>query len=289
MQKPLEPLRHFLRTTAPGWRLGGFLGILIGLWLPQVVMILVVTGWQPGTALSNTQNLWGAVALYLAIIVALQIFARWIDGQPFRYYGWALDRGNGFGLLLGLGLGTGSIAALYGIEQRLGWTEWTGKGFSWELLLEYAAIGLAIASIEELFFRGFLVNLWARRYGWGVGIGVSAVIFAVSHFIKPLAAILGSWPQFPGLLLMGLLLGMARWRSGDRLGLCIGLHGGWVWANSLVNVAGLISYTGTVPEIWTGLYGNPLAGVIGLFFLGVTGLMVWPLAGFLARNTLKTP
>jgi len=53
-----------------------------------------------------------------------------------------------------------------------------------------------------------------------------------------------------------------------RLGLPIGLHGGLVCGYYVVNVGNLVAYSGQVPEWVTGLNSNPLAGVMGLVFLG---------------------
>jgi len=79
---------------------------------------------------------------------------------------------------------------------------------------------------------------------------------------------LRSWPQFPGLLLLGLILVGGKRSRQNRLGLSIGFHAGLVWGYYMINVGKLIIYSGSVPDWVTGVNGNPLAGAIGLLFLG---------------------
>ncbi|WP_218079457.1 CPBP family intramembrane glutamic endopeptidase [Anthocerotibacter panamensis] len=281
----LPRVQSFLRHTSSWLRLAGFLGILVVLWLPQVVLILLVTGWRWGTEFSNYQNLLGAVALYLSLIGLLNVFSRWVDGKPFSQYGLRADARDIGGMLLGIGVGVSGLALLFTVEYGLGWLVFDGQGVgtpAWPLtVLSGFGVGLGVALIEELLFRGFLVNLWAKDYGWGWAVALSASIFAMAHFLKSWEAILASWPQFPGLLLMGLILGMARLRMGDRLGLGIGLHWGWVWSITVVNTAGLVVYTQRIDPLWTGIGNNPLASILGLSFLAVTGSVVWGLTGVL--------
>jgi hypothetical protein len=59
----------------------------------------------------------------------------------------------------------------------------------------------------------------------------------------------------------------------DRLGICIGIHGGLVWGYYILNVGNLLQYTKTVPDWITGIDGNPIAGILGLIFLYL--LLVW--------------
>jgi len=69
------------------------------------------------------------------------------------------------------------------------------------------------AVAEELFFRGFLLNgLLARSRGQTAPLLLSSVLFAAAHLIPDLAL-----ERFPGTLLLGLLLGFVRLRSGSVL------------------------------------------------------------------------
>jgi membrane protease YdiL (CAAX protease family) len=54
----------------------------------------------------------------------------------------------------------------------------------------------------------------------------------------------------------------------NRLGLPIGFHAGLVWGYYIINVGNLVKYSGSVPDWITGVDRNPLAGIMGLLFLG---------------------
>ncbi len=279
MLHKLAPLQLTLQQASSWVRLGSFILALVILWLPQVAIILLATGWQWGDTPSNTQNLIGAVFLYLTLLTVLNSFSHWIDGKPFSQYGLRADRLDWLSLAAGLTLAVIGMLLLFEFEAQLGWVALRGTAIQTSAWPQVVLVGFASAFgltlIEELLFRGFFINLWAKDYGWTGAITISAVIFAMAHFIKPPAAILASWPQFPGLILMGLLLGWSRVWLRDRLGLSLGLHWGWVWCIIVINTIGLVKYTGTIDPIWTGLNGNPLAGIVGLFFLGMTALAVW--------------
>ncbi len=195
--------------------------------------------------------------------------------DPLAYYGLVPTATFGCELVWGFGLGLGGLLLLFGLEGILGWLEWrsvpgqlVGLG-----LLNGLVLGLAVALVEELLFRGWLRREWQADYGIpGSGWG-TAVVFGVAHYLKPLELILQSWPQCLGLVVMGWILSYAIEQG--RLSGPIGLHGGWVAGITWVNHLDWIRYTDRVPVWITGLDGNPLAGVMGILFLGLTGGILW--------------
>lgn len=74
------------------------------------------------------------------------------------------------------------------------------------------AVGAPI--VEEVVYRGTLQPVVVSAWGTAMGIGVVAVIFAAIH---------QSGVEFPGLLVVALVFGIARHRTG-RLGLSIVTH-----------------------------------------------------------------
>jgi hypothetical protein len=162
------------------------------------------------------------------------------------------------------------------VQGMLGWLEWQPIQLLPLLitLLSGLLLGFGVALVEELLFRGWLLNELEAEYPNRIAALGCALIFAIAHFLKPWDQILQSWPQFPGLVLAGVVLIWARWQRGSGLGLPMGLHGGWVWGIAVINSLGWVHYTGLVPEWVTGIGGNPLAGVSGLVLLTLTGMGV---------------
>lgn len=278
MDVPMQSIARWSQGAVG--RLIFFLIALVGLWLPAALAWLLVTGWRPGIAfdtLAPMQLLGISVILYAAILGLLWFIAHRIDGRSLDQFGLTGDLANLKLLGLGLAFGWSGLVLLLVLEGALGWLRWDGSGLEkfGQFFAEGLLVGLAVGSIEELLFRGFLIHTIERRYGLVTAWTGSALIFALTHFLKALAVILATWPQFPGLVAMGLVLALARYQGGGRLGLCVGLHAGWVWAYYVVNTLDLVVYDRPgIPEWLTGIGHNPLAGLTGLGFLLATGVLV---------------
>jgi hypothetical protein len=262
---------------APG-RIGCFLVILLLLWLPIAAPAYWLLDDSNTIALITMPVLFGEFMLLL----------RWWGGRvyhqprPLQSYGLSLDRRNGRELLQGLSLGTILLVALFLVEGWLGWVTWRSPDGLIQIGLEGLLISLGVGLGEELIFRGWLLDELQRDYSPQGSLWVSSLLFAALHFLKPIPEIIRTSPQFFGLVVLGLTLVWARRRTGDRLGLPIGLHAGLVWGFYLINVGELIRYTNHVPAWITGIDGNPLAGVTGLLVLG--GLAGWMQSGHKARS-----
>lgn len=253
-------------VNAPlGVRLVAFLLTLAVLWLPFLGLGYGLI------ADANTRSIVTMSALFIEFLVLLWVWGRWVYGRshPLQHYGLGLDRRNGRDLVQGLGIGGLSLLGLFVLEGILGWLTWN----PWTIqLLPVGLAGLLVALGvglgEELIFRGWLLDELQRDCRLAVALWADSVAFAVLHFIRPLPEILHTSPQFIGLVLLGLTLVWAKRGRGDRLGLSIGLHAGLIWGFYLINVGNLITYTHRVPQWLTGVNDNPLAGGMGLVFLG---------------------
>ncbi len=268
-----------LRTLA-GWaahptlvRLALFAFLLCSLWLPLAAPLYFLTGQSPTSA--------GLAAglLYLFFFAALYIWGRWVRGrlQPFAACGLTWNPHSLALALSGFVFALVSLGMLFALENWLGWLRFeVSSQINWALVgLNGLALGVGVALAEELLFRGWLVNELVQDCGLLGAITGSSFLYALLHFLKPLEVILASWPQFPGLYLLGLILVGLRLAAGGPLALPIGLHAGWVCGITLVNASGLVHYTGTTSELTTGLGGNPLAGSAGLgFLLLILGLVL---------------
>jgi hypothetical protein len=145
------------------------------------------------------------------------------------------------------------------------------------IVLEGLIMALAVGLVEELLFRGWLLDELQRDYRPQIAMLTSAIVYAAVH---------GFRPQFGALVILGCALVWAK-RIGheitalgrrERLALPIGLHAGLVWGYYIVNVGQLIKYTDCVPTWVTGLDRNPLAGAIGVLFLFALALSLRCLA-----------
>jgi uncharacterized protein len=250
-------------------RLGIFILALLLLWLPLAAPIRLLV---------NDDNLVTILTmplLYVEFILLLRVWGKKVHKQPqiFRHYGLERTPQNAMDLLRGLAMGLINILILFGVEGLLGWVVWQKPSiFLLRVILEGLIIALLYGFAEELLFRGWLFDELQRDYNPRVVVWATAVIFAVTHFIKPLPEIIQTSPQFFGLLLLALFLVWAkRWRRG-RLGLSIGLHAGLIWGYYIINVGQLTKYSGAVPDWVTGVNENPLAGLMGLLLLSVPAL-----------------
>jgi hypothetical protein len=142
-----------------------------------------------------------------------------------------------------------------------------------QILLEGLLVAVGIGFAEELFFRGWLLVELQRDYYPRFAFLLNAGIFALLHYLKPLEQILQTLPEFAGLFLLGMTLAFAKRATGGRLWLPMGLHAGLVWGYYAINVGNLAKFSETVPSWITGIHGNPLAGIMGLLFLGAIAVI----------------
>lgn len=264
-------------------RILAFLLLLGLLWLPFAALI-----WRLSDDANQTTIL-AMGLLFVGFVLLIRRWGRWLhrDGQILQTYGLVWNRTNGREGLIGLGLGLASLLLLFSLQSLAGWQAWQAPGFQvLRVLLEGLLVGLGVGLAEELVFRGWILDELERDYNPQVALGASSLVFAVLHFLKPLPEAIRSFPQFPGLVLLGLILvwmkrstrsqrrtSVSLITQPGRLGLPIGFHAGLVWGYYLIQVGQLSAVTGRAPAWVTGIDGNPLAGAIGLVFLG--GLAIY--------------
>ncbi len=261
-----------------GWRLLLVLGAVVVLWLPIAVVtvlpVAAVNGFDGnGTAIA------AGVSLYLVLLLVIWGWGRCVRQYPapLRAYGWHWStKDSNWGL--GIAIAVISMGIFYGIEALLGWVTFSLEPHPWHWIwLNGLLLGAGVAFLEELVFRGWLWTELRWTCGLSPTLIYSSVIFAALHFLKPLDVILATWPQFPGLILLGWVLGQGRSLGHAPKGTLtapIALHGAWVCAVTVNQSAGIVTATGAVPEWITGIGGNPLAGVMGFGLLAGVGYLV---------------
>ena len=246
-----------------------FILCLVAVWLPVAVPVYLLI--QD----SNLVTILTMGMLAIAFFIFLPFWSKRVhqESKIYQHVGLEFTGKNGVELLRGLAIGLISIQLLFLIQGSLGWLEWQQPSQSVvRFILEAIPTALLTALAEELFFRGWIYDELERDYKPGVVLWAASLIFAVSHFLKPIPEVIRTSPQFFGLLLLALTCIWAKRRSRGRLGLSIGIHAGLIWGWYVVNVGKLIEYTGRVPVWVTGVNDNPLAGVIGLSFLLILAL-----------------
>ncbi|GGA24752.1 CPBP family intramembrane glutamic endopeptidase [Okeania sp. KiyG1] len=286
---------------------------------------------------ANLASILAIALLYIEFIILVQFWGKKVYQQShlLRRYGLEISRRNFQKFFQGLGIGLVSLFGFFILEALLGWVIWQSPSAKLpQFILEGFLVSVGIGFAEELLFRGWLLDELERDYKPKVALWVSSVVYALLHFIKPVAEILRTWFQFPGLVLLGLIFvwakcdeeGRRKKEEGRRnkwmgtqtptneeerrnkwmgtqtptnykhrldggvfnpkekdkliyyqqelLGLPIGIHAGFVWGYYIINVGGLVKYSSVVGEWIVGINGNPLAGVMGWFFLGAIALFI---------------
>lgn len=173
----------------------------------------------------------------------------------------------------------------------VGVLDWKYSGESLvKIVLRGGAVALGLAVFQEIIFRGIAMGIFLRAMRPAAALGVSAVLFALVHFLNPppgltvidpdaagvgfallrkiagqfseLRVVLGS---FAPLLALGLVLGYARWRTAS-LWLPTGLHAGWIFVNGLLGSVTLARSPDSIMWVISGTSLRqglvPLAGIV---------------------------
>jgi len=246
-------------------RLLCFVGAVAILWLPIAIPIYILLKQDP-----NLASILTMVLLFLELLVLWQLWGKFVyqEKSIFSRYGLVKNRKNGSELLQGLATGFCLCLSLFIVEALLGWLEVETPSVSLgKIVAEGLLSAFGIALAEELLFRGWFLDELARDYGRKTCLWVGSITFALAHFLKPFEEIIRTAVNFPALVVLGMILILAKYNKGDRLGICIGIHAGLVWGYYIIDVGQLVEYTNQVPAWVTGIDGNPIAGTMGLFFL----------------------
>jgi membrane protease YdiL (CAAX protease family) len=201
----------------------------------------------------------------------------------------------------------GFVVAMIAIAILFGLALWVGGGglgnheAAVALIPKYFLSAIAIAFIEEAFFRAFLLGGMKADFGNRVALIASAAIYAVAHLVRspahfyvtgyaPAAGLITlahsvdqlkdpaiAIPTLIGLFLLGIVLGEAYLLTGSVY-FSIGLHCGFVlgaklWPKIILNRAAIpwwIAGGGAIP-----LIGGAAAWVIAIVILA----MLRPITG----------
>ena len=200
-------------------------------------------------------------------------------------------------LAAGLAIGIVSIGLVCGLLFALGVRLVrpeleTGAG-AWAGIVAGAALSaVAVALLEEFWFRGGLHTLLQRIGGVHVAVWGGAALYAAAHFLEPAADVHVSGP-FAGFVMLGHLVGqvfepvnvdslaallaagvalaVARVRDGD-VALAIGIHAGWVLTIKIFKKFTYVSTESGYRALaghYDDLIGWLAAGVLALLAVGL--------------------
>ena len=195
----------------------------------------------------------------IGAFVSLWICVKNVEGRSLRSYGlsgagkWQILIGLLFGLsVLALMLGIGLASGVYVIEL----TPHPAK--FWRVVLGFLPAALLISVLEELIFRGFLLQqlLSVSR---PLAVILSSAVYAAVH-LRSSTLTLATWMELGGLFLLGGVLSMSYLLTG-RLYLSLGLHAA-------------LAYGARINKLLIGIPHTSLAWLVGTSRL-VNGVMTW--------------
>ncbi|BAQ66070.1 metal-dependent membrane protease [Geminocystis sp. NIES-3709] len=249
-------------------RLGLFILTLFFIWLPFAIPIYYFLGEKD----PNLTTIITMAILFVIFLCLVKFWGKYIykNDHIFQYYGLVNSKKNLVHLGKGLIIGFCFTWLLFGVESLFGWLNFQFPTMAFpKLILEGFISAIGIGFAEELFFRGWLLSELERDFSLSISGFLNALMFGISHFIKPISEIIRTIVTFPALLLLGYTLVSAKRSHQNLLGISIGLHSGLVWGYYILNVGEMITYTESVPQWITGIDKNPIAGIMGLGFLSI--------------------
>ena len=261
------------------------------------------------TALASPWAAWGAAAVMgrsfsfarvydrvFEVLLVAGVLTSWrrldlgsATGIGFRRHAWARELARGLAIgLAGLAVGIAVAALFGGLVPALRFSP--AKTLRKALLGAGAAVAIAVG--EEALFRGIVLRRIRRDAGDVLAVAATALVYAAVHVIRArsFAAPVHAWsgvqqtsvlfaplasgaalPQVVGLSLLGVLLAVARLRSG-ALWLPIGIHAAFVAA---FRVGRLFFEIRPTPGWLVGTGWPPLVGgVAGWIAVGVAALLL---------------
>jgi len=180
---------------------------------------------QPGFVESGSGWQEAVFTLLLSgALLAVAVLGLWLQPGPHALAGRQPAVMLGSGAVLGLS-GLGLSAVLAALALTVGHRPGTGAIAA---LLGGSLLILVQASVEEVYFRGWLQPVLIRAWGNAAGIAVTALAFAALHLVggeRSLVTLLN-------LMLGGLLFGLLALRSGGIV-LPAAAHFAWNWAEAI--------------------------------------------------------
>lgn len=276
MKKDLAQDPSLIRQTLRYWSRWPLAVQLLSFWL---LVVLGAALWATGLWLLAGQPAFDRIpAIWqTSYLIGLYAWLLWLCRQArnsLSLPALPLWRPLRYGLS-GAALSILSLSLLALLALRLGWVQWHTLRPDWPWIgLQVIVMAIAVASIEEIVFRGVMLDLALRSLSTWSALILQALIYAVLHLFRSDLAPLSWLTALISLGLTGLLLGQLRLRS-KSLAMSVGLHGTWVALTSFASWAAWLVWDPAWAP-WSGL-GNPVYGLSGLLLLlGLNVRVAWP-------------
>jgi membrane protease YdiL (CAAX protease family) len=241
-------------------------------------------------------------AVMVTVAAMMALWARELRVRSLLRHGFANPARNAGAILRGLLVAAAVIAVLLALGAFSGARNEMRGGEMLTRLPKYVAGAVAVAVIEEGFFRAFLLGGMAEDFGRTGALVISSAVYALAHLVRSparyylqrfdpsagvhnlyasaaqLAHPVAALPALVGLFLLGLVLGEAFLATG-RVYFSMGLHAGLVIGSKLWPFS---ETPGLAPPHWVAGYGRPAL---------ISGVAAWVLAllilAFVPRLTGK--
>jgi len=248
----------------------------------QMLARLVVRLTSPDGIQSNIRPIVENIVGFLPVYLGLWVWLRWSSKRPFRSLGLE-NHGALRQVLRGAFIATLMIAVAAGLAIGSGAEPvksqtpgLTALGIGLLSLMAYLVQGPA----EEVLFRGWLLPVIGSRYGPGIGVLVSALIFSLAHGASSGITLLA----FLNLFLFGVFAAFYALAEGGLWGICV-WHAVWNWTqgdllgfalDGTSHAGLLISIRATGPVMITGGTFGPEGGlaVTAVFLIAISTIVL---------------
>ncbi|MFY0608822.1 MAG: CPBP family intramembrane metalloprotease [Candidatus Atelocyanobacterium thalassa] len=269
----IQQLSVFIKTFSSEIQVISLVFTWFIVWSPIAFFISKKIKWRPFEPLNPSQKLLLLIPLYLLVppLISLMLIR---EHKSLANYGLVFKYDFLVDFFVGLLISLLSLIVLFKLEEKLDYLKWNFENKITLNRILFSTLGLAlwIGLTEELIFRGIIQTILEDNHNILIAGVICSIVFALLHLVWERKETL---PQLPGLWLMGMVLTEAKWVHNGDLGLPWGLHTGWILGISLLESTKLITYKDLKGNYIVGIGQKPLAGIMGVLSLLVTGIVLW--------------
>ncbi len=280
-----------------GWRL--IIQLVFFLVFLSVFAILdsLIEDYLPPSPFIAKESILLPLEMFIGTFLSVWLISKFIDKRKFFNYGLKIDSKWWYSLAAGFIIGAILQSLIFINNLSFGWIQVTEKyqsginGLAFiPAILIFLLTFILVALSEELQSRGFQFKNLSEgfnstnrgpKFGIGMAIIITSLIFGLSHLTNPNANVIST----TGLLIAGLMYASAYILTG-QLAIPIGLHFAWNFFEGCVYgfpVSGINMGTSIImtqysgPELFTGGAFGPEAGLTGIAarFIGILLICLW--------------